>query len=72
MSWQPIATAPKDGTIMLVTNGVHVVLAENRYNNDDTRIDVWMLSQTCCECSDSVYPQPTHWMPLPEPPESQK
>lgn len=49
--WQPIETAPKDGTWIVVTRGeiAHVVLW---FFDDWAREDMW------------VVPPPTHWMPL--------
>jgi len=69
--WQPIETAPKDGTCILVINdnkggyytepfAIGVAAYEGSYK---TR--AW-YSQACC---DGVsYFTPTHWMPLPEAP----
>lgn len=67
MEWQPVETAPKDGTKILVWNGhgVHTaawaacrseVCAEMRW----VSTEVGFLSFEGC----------THWMPLPAPPES--
>lgn len=66
--WQQIATAPKDGTRILGSNG-HVVdifrWESQRYHKRPN--PYWERS---------FYPvyydrkhQPTHWMPLPEPPQ---
>lgn len=76
--WQPIETAPKDGTIIILCD-----------NNGDVDVGHYIrLTKTeglwCVEganpwetCHDSSYFksyltkgfEPTHWQPLPEPPE---
>ena len=72
LEWQPIETAPKDGTTILVANG-----NEGGYDTEPFQIGSasWdksysgfhWLSNACC---DGVsYYVPTHWMPLPEAPE---
>ncbi len=55
--WQPIETAPKDGT--------HILVYRPEYSNDVIGIDFWRRKCWWLSSSDS---QPTHWMPLPEPP----
>ena len=74
MIWQPIETAPKDGTPVLVfcpefpaehSRNVAPRVMEARWNNPgmDPRNGAW---------GDPVYDEwncePTHWMPLPAPP----
>ena len=69
--WQPIETAPKDGTRILVSYrlGVTIVRQQNAtdwYEEEDTPHFVeW-------ECDDNYYSSyltsedyPTHWRPLP-------
>lgn len=66
--WQPIETAPRDGSDVLLTDGVNI---ENCYYNKEYKCSEgwWVVS-----CSDNwgfacVHEaQPTHWMPLPKPP----
>ena len=62
--WQPIETAPKDGTWILL------------YDEQDVIEVGWWESFDCPGggamigwCVDRVT-HPTHWMPLPEPPET--
>lgn len=68
--WQPIETAPKDGT--------RVVLFM-----DDEAIEGWFVSGSRfsgwrivampshgCGCCSYTDPEPTHWMPLPDAPEA--
>ena len=62
--WQPIETAPMDGTRVLVTAGFMVFDAYFR------RGDWWLY-----ECGDDWYSvtiNPTNWMPLPEPPTTEE
>lgn len=81
MEWQPISTAPKDGTWILLTGGEFV-----KYDwNGDTEPDV-VSGQYTNKLNGGLdchwrwqfawldggfygeYMNPTHWMPLPEPP----
>lgn len=59
-NWQSIETAPKDGTSVLVYDG-HIWIAEWYETND--RIKGWWAQDHSCN--------PTHWMHLPEPPNSE-
>ncbi len=65
MNWEPIETAPKDGThILLYIEGIVI---EGFYNNGG-----WQggsLSEHGCGCCGSPNDDPTHWMPLPDKPE---
>jgi hypothetical protein len=58
MSWQPIETAPKDGTSLLVYSDERIIAAFWSVPADDWAEVVHGYT---------FYP-PTHWMPLPEPP----
>lgn len=71
--WQPIETAPKDGTWIL--------LYKEQELSGIVQVDEWCPSiQTVkwaydrwCECSGySAFATPTHWMPLPKPPTETK
>ena len=62
--WQPIETAPKDGTEVLVT--------AFKYNKPPARfVSIAQFSEdgNCWQDQEPmpVHP-PTHWMPLPAPP----
>lgn len=60
MEWQPIETAPKDGTEVLIFDGANRTVGYfNRY---------WSLSVMGAYAEDDEIYDPTHWMPLPEPP----
>jgi hypothetical protein len=72
MEWQPIETAPKDGTKILICGGTYGCEFSpfefyNAQNNDDPLIVIW-----CCNrkefCEGDFHYHPTHWMPLPPPP----
>lgn len=64
--WQPIETAPKDGTRILVVNEKEIVIA---YASDSVWVDKkkgellgWCIFD-CHSDTESIFP--THWMPLP-------
>jgi len=63
--WQPIETAPRDGTVFL---GSYCELCPpviykwvGLFGHFTGQTKPFLYSAT-------DYPQPTHWMPLPEPP----
>ena len=55
--WQPIATAPKDGTTLLI-------YCERRGEH----VGKWLRHKECWIVTGGDSIVPTHWMPLPEPP----
>jgi hypothetical protein len=55
--WQPIETAPKDGTEFLGWSGRHVWIVR------------WLAGFQSWLLSDGGRSELTHWMPLPDPPE---
>lgn len=59
MEWQPIETAPRDGTRILVVSGGWHDVAYVGWNDDDGE-PVWF--------NGDVPVQASHWMPLPAPP----
>ena len=63
MDWQPIETAPRDGTVVLVyapgRDGLSAMQSTCAYHPDAG----W--------CIDELR-QPSHWMPLPAPPADKK
>jgi len=65
MTWQPIETAPKDGTSILIATNADadgVVIARwFKYNGLAAFRD-----------GDADPHSPTHWMPLPNPPKEEK
>ena len=57
--WQPIETAPMDGTNVLVTDGEGVDIGW--HDEFDAADDPWC----------GWIKHPTHWMPMPEPPKGE-
>lgn len=68
--WQPIETAPKDGTELLLTRSVEgedIPPVYVGYYNDEESL--WKMSCGSMTCKGVSYIlQPQYWMPLPEPP----
>lgn len=74
--WQPIETAPKDESgILLKTEYEGIVIGyygEACYRGNP--IKLWMAEDwnaDFCGCSPEKI-EPTHWMPLPEPPKEEE
>ena len=64
MNWQPIGTAPKDGTVVIlmsILNGKIVNVRQCTFNGLG-----WYEPY-----SGAGFNYPTHWMPLPPPPKEQ-
>ena len=70
--WQPIETAPEDGTYILLGNrhGTWVGKYLDRYISGYRPSNPWHSMMLNCRHM-GRFPSvvPTHWMPLPEPPE---
>ena len=73
--WQPIETAPKDGTRFLAYQhpfGVEIVYrhdpgGENK--NPKHHYECWVFAHQLA----GDYPcKPTHWQPLPDPPDARR
>ena len=65
-SWQPISTAPKDGTVILTNDGTA------RYTTEKHRTNGWYLcfmDGVIPHCADDgrfiSEADPTEWMPIP-------
>ena len=65
--WQPIETAPRDETHVLVWTGGAMTTAKY-----DLEFDWWEIVVPSEGYRESDCVSPTHWMPLPEPPEEKK
>lgn len=61
--WQPIETAPKDWTHVLLAFGSSV--AEGYWLEG---ADLWLYANTSIDDESCIIDDPTHWMPLPAPP----
>ena len=65
-TWQPIETAPKDWTHVLIC--VDGAVCEAYYRDDE---ELWCRANASTEDEDSILAGPTHWMPLPSPPQTE-
>lgn len=71
MGWQPIETAPKDGTAVLVANknGAWIAKYEPVYQSGYRPENPWFSLMLNHDHVRKGKPYaPTHWMPLPPPP----
>lgn len=62
MEWQPIETAPKDGT--------WVLLSSAGWTHGQWEIAQWSAYAECWQTYDTAILGATHWMPLPAPPQA--
>ena len=81
VTWQPIETAPKDGTQVMLTNGISVAhgnwLHVEPFIREIRDLEGRYIDQDESDGYDGwidfiggMMPEPTLWMPLPTPPES--
>ena len=71
--WRDISTAPKDGTRFLGTGGGLIRRVE--IVNYNERVGCWCAENITMDDTDyepEGYNRPTHWMPLPPPPNTGK
>ena len=69
MSWQPVETAPKDGSDIILL--IEDVAIQAYWDKSKYARPGWQpitLSSHGCGCCSSSNEDPTHWMPLPEAP----
>lgn len=64
-TWQPIATMPKDGTMVLVTNGKTMFVANQP---PGCSLGRWAKARSGGWYGAFESIAPTHWMPLPPQP----
>lgn len=64
MEWQPIETAPKDGTFVLLFTACGCIEGFWSYGEWEQSVCAasYDMAHAYIEC------RPTHWMPLPPPP----
>ncbi len=78
MEWQPIETAPRDGTEIIVgvdiasvwiVRNARFVKATNWTPQEPDDVDGWWAQRNSVtqEHLDGIY-EPTHWLPMPDPP----
>jgi hypothetical protein len=69
MNWQPMSTAPKDGTPFLAW-WPYWCMRRPVVAQYDGATGAWDSDACLSPVHTETYPerQPTHWMPLPEPP----
>jgi len=65
--WQPIATAPRDGTNIL-TYGLGGIQIEKWDTDEYARKPRPFWRCYARNSTDNRMAQPTHWLPLPDPP----
>lgn len=71
--WQPIETAPTDGTSVITWNGEYVTEGAFINRRDDDGHTGWCRAEftrggILYDLNNVMEPAPTHWMPMPEPP----
>lgn len=64
MEWQPIETAPKNGEVILLANAKDEWVWTASYDDETGFADFINVE----DLPDEPTNNPTHWMPLPEPP----
>ena len=80
-AWQPIATVPRDTTVLLANYVARCLLTGAPHVWTATYVTKWVTfgggsvegKPMWCECSYAATNEngePTHWMPLPAPPQS--
>jgi len=80
MEWQPIETAPKDGTKILVFCKPDEIFTATWGKWTDAHFNDWKATECWCvyDCEDAFYShllsgdRVKYWHPLPEPPKEDK
>ncbi|QHJ81424.1 MAG: hypothetical protein [Bacteriophage sp.] len=74
MEWQPIETAPKDGTVVdlyfpIKSYGDAILFGDGRMTNWSYEDGEWgSASGGLSRLVTATEKQPSHWMPIPKPP----
>jgi len=69
LDWQPIETAPRDGTAILIYDGIDYYVSWYAFDSVFETNKSWIFGKATGPYN--AYAEidtPTHWMPLPEPP----
>lgn len=68
--WQPIETAPKDGTYVLLFYDGYIIMGGWNLQAVSEKYASWDFISPICTCCEGtrVDIEPTHWMPMSEPP----
>jgi len=66
MEWNPISTAPRDGTNILIYYRADGIIYDATFDADN--YSEWVSSDY--EITNFMQSDITHWMPLPYPPEA--
>jgi hypothetical protein len=64
LEWRAIETAPKDGEVILLYK------VDERYSGPFTITGFWSTDDVWWPCAGAYEVKPTHWKPLPAPPEA--
>ena len=67
-AWQPIETAPRDGTRVLVFDPMHGQRVAQLMASLEDRDEQWIYARTTGREAIAFLCRPTHWRPLPPPP----
>ena len=67
--WRPISEAPRDGTWMLTSDPVHGMRVAGLMTAIEDGDEQWVYARTLGSSAVAFICHPTHWLPLPPPPE---
>lgn len=70
-NWQPIETAPKDGTFFLASSRNEMIVCNQPPGCAKGRWTFHSRKHGWCGAKIATLAPLTHWQPLPEPPEAQ-
>jgi hypothetical protein len=69
--WKPIESAPKDGTLILLycPDDEPCIVVGNYYRDEEMDGEWWLYADELLTDACPEGAKPTHWMPLPPPPD---